>query len=288
MDELKQITGIDEAVQAFVINVNGKKEEVLARISDLADIITTAENLAERKKDRAAVNKERKALDDERKEVEKKWKSAMDPVSKAYKDAVAECDKVIKAIDKGLDEFEQKRIAEKEEVIRGIWECIPVPEELTGWLNLIDVFNPKWLNATYKESEIRRDIEEEFSLLEIGMNTIKSMKHKYEQEGLIVLKQTRSLQQAITKMSELLEQELIIKEKEAIQDARKKIAESGEGGKIPYKKPEVFDSFEDLPFGMPEPVKYNLIIKGICADELEKLTQILESIGCDFICQEVD
>lgn len=265
MNELKGITGIDIAVNALVDELQSRKDELVSEISALAGIVTTESNIQERKSDRATVNKRRKEFDDERKNVERTWKNAIAPVSAAYKEAVAECDKVIADIDVGLKDFEEKRREAKKQLIIKCFVHVEVPEGIEGWLGLVDVYDTKWENASYKKAQIIKDITDAYAKVKMAYDTIKMMNHPYENEGLEVLKSTRDLQKAIAKMQSLQEQEEIIKARRT--ENLIEIKEPEELIKVTTPEPKVpeFNAEELVPddsdvfvFGIPEETTYRV------------------------------
>lgn len=212
MNELKNVSGIDAAVSALIADLDERAAEAINHLSSLVNIVTTPDNIIERKADRATINKTKKEFDDERKKIEKEWKAAIAPVSDAYKYIGLRCDLMIAAIDKDLSELEDRRIEEKRRLIREIWERAEVPEGLEDWFDLEDVLNPKWLNATYKASQIEKDIEDAYTVTKLSLDTIKSLNHDWEIVGIAELKKTGSLKSAIDKMNEMAENSKLMNE----------------------------------------------------------------------------
>ena len=106
------------------------------------------------KKDRAELNKAKKTLEQKRKEI-------ISELMKPYVDFEERCkvlEKKIEQASKALDEIvkarEDSEKSEKRKLIELFWEkqnCTIVPLE--------KIFNPKWLNKTFKESDILQEME---------------------------------------------------------------------------------------------------------------------------------
>lgn len=221
MNELKGVSGIETAVNALVSDVTSRASEMIVKAKELSAIVTTEDNLADRKKDRAEINKMAAGLDRERKDIEKGWKGYLAPLTDAYKKAFEDLNAEIKTIDRGLDEFEQARIAERNAKINEIFGLIEKPSEIADWIALSDIFNKKWLNISYTEKQIRKDIEDEFANLKFSYDTVISLNHKYQEDGLQVLRDSKDLQRAIAKMTALADQERIIEERRKAEEERK-------------------------------------------------------------------
>lgn len=106
------------------------------------------------KKDRAELNKAREKIGRARKDL-------IAELMKPYNDFEERCKALERKIDlasKALDEIvkikENEEKQKKEEIIKNFWEgkgCTVVPLE--------KVFNPKWLNKTFKESDILAEMD---------------------------------------------------------------------------------------------------------------------------------
>ena len=222
---LKQISGIDLLVSEKVKELTDLREAVKEEYGPLTGIATTPENLAERKKDKAAITKKKKAVNDERIAFEKKWKEAIAPITDEYKMVTGLLTVYEEDLKSTLDEFEQQRVEAKKKLIETVFDEAEKAPAVSGWLCLADIYNPKWENATYQEKDIKADIENEFSKLKISYDSICMMNHDYQEEGLKVLKDTRDFQQAVVKMNELAEQQKLI-------EARQKAEQEAEAERL--------------------------------------------------------
>ena len=106
------------------------------------------------KKDRAELNKAKETLKQKRKEI-------ISELMKPYENFEERCknlEKKIEQASKTLDEIvklrEESEKADKHKLIELFWEkqnCTIIPLE--------KIFNPKWLNKTFKESDILKEME---------------------------------------------------------------------------------------------------------------------------------
>lgn len=214
-EELKNVSGIDLLVNEKVRELTALREEVKEEYGPLTGIATTPDNLAERKKDKAAITKKKKAVNDERIAFEKRWKEAIAPISEEYKAVTGLLTLYEDDLKSTLEEFELQRIIAKKQIIESIFfDDVEKAPEVADWLTLTDVYNPKWENATYAEKDIRAEIEQAFATLKISYDNVVGMNHTYQEEGLKVLKDTKDFMQAVSRMNELAEQQRIIEEKQ--------------------------------------------------------------------------
>ena len=222
---LKQISGIDLLVSEKVKELTDLREAVKEEYGPLTGIATTPENLAERKKDKAAITKKKKAVNDERIAFEKKWKEAIAPITDEYKMVTGLLTAYEEDLKSTLDEFEQQRVEAKKKLIETAFDEAEKAPEVADWLTLTDVYNPKWENATYAEKDIRAEMQQAFDQLKISYENIVLMGHPYQEEGLKTLRETRDFMKAVARMSELSEQQRII-------EARQKAEQEAEAERL--------------------------------------------------------
>ncbi|MCQ2595115.1 MAG: DUF1351 domain-containing protein [Treponemataceae bacterium] len=105
-------------------------------------------------KDKAELNAAAKQLNDERIKLEREW---LEPFNE-FKDVVNETTGMIKAASAKLDAIvkakEERGKAEKKEVIADLWRT-----KHFELVSLDRIFNPKWLNKTYKLETINSDMD---------------------------------------------------------------------------------------------------------------------------------
>ena len=170
-------------------------EEIKAMVQDKADhykhMTYTEEQLPEAKKDKATLNKFVKAIEDRRKEVKKACMQPYESFETQIKELVAICNEPIKAI----DEFVKAAEAEEKEVKRAEIEKLFSEIEHPDWLNLNQIFNPKWLNQTVKMSLVEEEIKSRLKATEGDIKTISTLECSFE--AMEEYKRTLSLADAI-------------------------------------------------------------------------------------------
>lgn len=252
-------------------------QEVAASVrkycEDFKGVVVTEDNVADGKQMLANIRKEKKYLDDQRKEIKKAWNAPYLEFEKQVKEVTALYDEPINMINGQIQELEEQRKAKKRETINEIWEATEIPDELQGWFSLSELYNPRWENATFKEKDIEKEIADRIAMLKMSYDTVKSLHHPYEEDGLKVLKESKDLQSAMTCMTNLLEQEKRIREAEARRIAKEKeeaeriAREKEEAERLKALAPEPEPLPEPLPEApavepfvqMPEPVEAEIV-----------------------------
>lgn len=108
----------------------------------------------EAKSDRANLNKLKKAIEDKRKEVKSQIMAEYEPLEFQCKELTGIVDEAISEVDAAVKQAEEQYRSEKLKTIYKVWD------ELGFKLADVDQFqNPKWLNKTYSEKDIRKDME---------------------------------------------------------------------------------------------------------------------------------
>ena len=139
-------------------NFEELKKEITIRANEYVDLVYNDDQIKEAKKDRADMNKFKKALDDKRREVKKQLLDPYTEFEAQVKELIAIVDKAVNNIDGQIKGYEEQLRQQKEERCRSLYE------ELIGDMDRIisfeKCFNPKWLNKTTTEKTIREEIIE--------------------------------------------------------------------------------------------------------------------------------
>ena len=252
-------------------------QEVAASVrkycEEFKGVVVTEDTVADGKQMLANIRKEKKYLDDQRKEIKKAWNAPYLEFEKQVKEVMALYDEPISMINGQIQELEEQRKAKKRETINEIWEATEIPDELQGWFSLSELYNPRWENATFKEKDIEKEIADRIAMLKMSYDTVKSLHHPYEVDGLKVLKESKDLQSTMACMTNLLEQEKRIREAEARRIAKEKeeaeriAREKEEAERLKALAPEPEPLPEPLPEApteesfvqMPEPVEVDIV-----------------------------
>lgn len=147
----------DGFIKSIDWNFEELKQEIEVKAADYMNLVYSDDQIKEAKKDRADLNKFKKALEDKRKDVKAQ---VMDP----YKDFETKIKELVGIVDKAVDNIDSQ-IKGYEEGLRQAKEkrCREIFGELVGDLDRVvtfeKVFNPKWLNRSTSEKSIKEEIE---------------------------------------------------------------------------------------------------------------------------------
>lgn len=204
-------------------NLDAVEESIKAYVAEYENYVVSQDSVADSKKLLADIRKQKKALDDERKQIKKDWNAPYAAFEKRANEVIALYDKPINLINSQLSQFEEDRKAKKKEEIISIYN--ESKGELEEYAPLERIYNSKWENAGTSTKSIREDIQLEFDKVAMEISTIKSMESKYEDKGLEEYKRTHSMQAAIQCMNDYRKKE---EEVLARQEAERKAREERE------------------------------------------------------------
>lgn len=133
------------------------------------NIVYTDNDISAAKADRADLNRLKKALNDRRIELEKSYMAPF----KSFKSKVDELIKLIdepaKLIDARVKEFEQHQ---KEEKSQQITEWFSGIEGRPEWLEIGQIWDQKWLNASKSMKSIKEEIEAALAQIHADLETL--------------------------------------------------------------------------------------------------------------------
>ena len=138
--------------EQILFNYEELKVELTEKVQHYETLVYTDDQIKEAKADRAALNKLKKALSDERIRREKEYMKPFDDFKSKINEIISIIDKPVAVIDKQIREYEDKRQQEKLEEIKKLWFEMEVPDGLT----LDKVFNDRMLNASFNMKHVKQ------------------------------------------------------------------------------------------------------------------------------------
>ncbi len=274
------------------------------RLDEYRGIQFTEESKADAKKTVADLRKEKKAFTDRVKEVKAEY---MKPFESFYEQAavlIDMYDEPINYINQQVSEFEEKRKEEKKALIRDIYEeCIG---EMSDFLPLARIYNPKWENATVSQSAIRKDLMTCKEDAKQAITAIKGMQSEVEEIALNMYRESLDLTKCIMYINQHEKQkaEILAREQERIrreemerirQEERAKIeaerraeeekeallrrAEEEKKIAVAAAKEEVIDGLIPEAGGETNLYEYRI---ALTQDGKQKLEMYMDSVGIDW------
>lgn len=154
-----------------IANLEALKEELTPKLEKYNNLVVTADSIKAAKADKAALNKLKAAIEDQRKAIKKQYLEPYMVLETQCKEVVALIDAPISAIDKQIKVFDE--IEEKEkytELEETFLNCDP-----PDWIELDDVLNPKWRNKTLKAETLKTEITEAVKALVKDLEKLETM-----------------------------------------------------------------------------------------------------------------
>lgn len=137
-------------------NYDELKQELAATLQRYEGLVYTADQMKAAKADKAALNKLKKALNDERIRREREYMKPFAEFKAQIADLIAAIDKPVALIDSQVKEYEEQKKLEKRKQIEEYFESeCDFPE----WLKFDQIFVSSWLNATCSMKTVEGDLK---------------------------------------------------------------------------------------------------------------------------------
>ena len=261
-------------------NLDMVEVSIREKIKEYAAVVITEDSVKDGKKFLADIRKEKKALDDERKAIKSQWMAPYEAFEKRAKKIISLYDEPVNIINEQLKDFEDQRKEMKKQEIAGIYDF--VKGDFEDWLPLSRIYNAKWENTTYSGKKIREDMELLFDQMKLSIQTVKSMESEFEKEALEVLKETGSLQNAISKINELKAQKEWFEERMHKEEELKSASENTEQKTEPEaSKPSGPAQISDVEYPFAYEKMFSVRVK-IRENDLQKLKDFLDSLQFEY------
>lgn len=194
-----------EFIKEISFNHDEIKAELELRLDKYKGLVYTEDSIKEAKTDRATLNKFKDAIETRRKEIKKQCLKPYDEFEAKIKEIVAMIDSPILAIDGQVKAFEQAKKDEKLAAIKQFYA-----DNIGGLADLISfdrIYNPRWMNATYKKATIQEEITNLFNQVDGDLGIIAELKSEYELQIKDTYLKSFDLSAALQEKTRLEEQE---------------------------------------------------------------------------------
>lgn len=184
-------------LQAAQIQCNFEQVEQAIRdkLSEYKDAVFTEDSKQIAKKEVASLRAEQKAFSDNLREKKKEYMAPWEAMEKQAKQLISLYDEPINLINGQVQEFEKKRVAEKQQLIKRTYT--ETVGDLADFLPLKKVYNPKWENATTRESAIRRELQGIVDTAHQGIAMLQAMESEALPKAMEMFRQSLNVTEAI-------------------------------------------------------------------------------------------
>lgn len=140
--------------ESITFNYEEIRNELESTMKRYETMVYTADQMKEAKADRAALNKLKKALNDERIRLEREYMKPFADFKTKITELVTLIEKPCGLIDKQVKAYEEEQKEKKREEVVKAFEAQRFPQ----WLSLEQIFNPSWLNASCSMKTVEGDL----------------------------------------------------------------------------------------------------------------------------------
>jgi hypothetical protein len=154
--EFKQITDLTTLPPEILFNFEELKKELSDGLQKYKGMVVTEDGIKDAKSDRAKLNALYKAIDDKRKEIKKECMKPYDAFERKAKVLLEMIGSTSGEIDKQIKGFDELKKEEKRKEIEQFYS--DEVGELRDLLSFNKIYNDRWLNATYKLTDIQAEI----------------------------------------------------------------------------------------------------------------------------------
>lgn len=207
---------------AISFNYDEIKLEITETLQRYESMVYSADQMKAAKADKAALNKLRKALNDERIRREREYMAPFMDFKSKINELISLVDKPVLAIDTQVKAYEEQK---KEEKRKQIQEYFESECDFPDWLKLERIFVPSWLNATCSMKTVEGDLKAMQETLCKELAALSEMP-AFGFEATEVYKQTLNLSAAINEGKRLADIQARKAEQERLKAEAAKAAEA--------------------------------------------------------------
>lgn len=176
-------------------NFEAVKDWLTEELAPYATMVVTEDGIADAKKTRAAINKVGASIDSQRKAVKKEWMRPYEAFESKVKELTGIVNEAVSNIDVQIKEMEN---AEKEAKRQRLWDLFTESSaDIREYVEFEDVFDKKWLNATFAETDAANAIVQQLDDIREGLDAIRSMNSPYESAMLSEYAKSHNLAKAM-------------------------------------------------------------------------------------------
>jgi hypothetical protein len=186
--------------ESITFNYEEIRNELESTMKRYETMVYTAEQMKEAKADRASLNRLKKALNDERIRLERVYMKPFSDFKLKITELVALIEKPCGLIDKQVKEYEEQQKEKKREAVEAAFSAAGFPD----WLNIDQIFNQSWLNASCTMKTVESDLAAMREMIEKELAALSEMP-SFAFEAIEVYKQTLNMTAAINEGKRLLD-----------------------------------------------------------------------------------
>lgn len=182
------------AIEPIRFNYEELKAELTARVSEYKTVVYTADTIKSAKADRASLNALKKAMNDERIRLEREYMQPFSDFKTKVQELCGIVDDAARAIDVQIKDFEDLKKKEKYDAVMAA--CQDILWNKYEWVLPQEIWNDRWLNASYSMKQVRADLEDWGKKIESDMGMLSRLP-EYAFEAQETYKRTLKVEDAM-------------------------------------------------------------------------------------------
>lgn len=176
-------------------NFEAVRDWLTNELAPYATMVVTPDAIADAKKTRSAVRKVGESIDAQRKAVKKEWMRPYEEYEAKCKELTGIVGEAVANIDGQIKEMENAEKEAKRQRLENFFT--EHAGDVSGFLTFEEVFNSRWLNATYAETDAAGEITARIEETRDGLTAIRDMGSPYESAMLSEFSKSHSLAKAM-------------------------------------------------------------------------------------------
>lgn len=156
-------------------NYEDLKRELSEKVKVYESLVYGDDQIQAAKADRAALNRLRKALNDERIRQEKEFLQPFNEFKAQIKELCGIIDTATASVDKQVKEFEDQKKAEKLNAIEEYWYSVLAADKIPAGVSFRMIFESRWLNASVSMKSIQDAIDGKVEQIRKDLDVVDSL-----------------------------------------------------------------------------------------------------------------
>lgn len=176
-------------------NFEAVKAWLTEELAPYATMVVTPDAIADAKKTRASIRKVGDSIDSQRKAIKKLWNKPYEEYEAKCKELTGIVSEAVSNIDGQIKAMENEEKEAKRHRLEELF--IANSADISDYISFADVFDSKWLNATFSEIDAANSIVEQLDDIRDGLDAIRGMESPYETAMLSEYAKTHNLSKAL-------------------------------------------------------------------------------------------
>lgn len=202
MIEFEVLTDLAPVTETRIdTNFEAVKEWLTETLAPYESMVVTPDAIADAKRDRANIRKVADSIDSQRKTIKKMWLKPYDEYEAKCKELTGIVSRAVANIDGQIKSMENEVKEQKRQELENFFtENVG---DLADYIRFADIYDPRWLNATFSADEARNIILGKLDDTAADLETLRGMDSPYESVMLAEYSKSRDLRKAMAEAKRL-------------------------------------------------------------------------------------